>query len=51
MFKFDHCQNVGFQPGQARFFLLDPHPKMLNMSLTRNEVTDIADYIASLELR
>jgi mono/diheme cytochrome c family protein len=29
-------------------FLLDPHPKMPNMSLTRTEAADIAAYIATL---
>jgi mono/diheme cytochrome c family protein len=29
-------------------FLLNPHPKMPNMSLTRAEAADIAAYIASL---
>jgi mono/diheme cytochrome c family protein len=29
-------------------FLLDPHPKMPNMSLTRTEAADIAAYIAAL---
>ena len=30
------------------FFLLDPHPKMPDMSLTRNEAADLAAYILSL---
>jgi mono/diheme cytochrome c family protein len=29
-------------------FLLDPHPKMPNMSLTRTEAADIAAHIATL---
>src|SRR5215470_7528060 len=29
-------------------FLLDPHPKMPNMSLTRAEAADLAAYIATL---
>jgi hypothetical protein len=29
-------------------FLLDPHPKMPDMSLTRTEAGDLAAYIASL---
>ena len=29
-------------------FLLEPHPKMPNMALTRRETEDIAAYIASL---
>jgi mono/diheme cytochrome c family protein len=29
------------------FFLLDPHPKMPTMSLTRQEASDLAAYIAT----
>jgi mono/diheme cytochrome c family protein len=38
----------GFDTGQLAVFLLDPHPKMPNMSLTRIEAGDLAAYIASL---
>jgi mono/diheme cytochrome c family protein len=31
------------------FFLLDPHPKMPDMSLTRTEAADLAAYILSLK--
>jgi mono/diheme cytochrome c family protein len=37
-----------FDAGQVAVFLLDPHPKMPNMSLTRIEAGDLAAYIASL---
>ena len=37
-----------FDVSRLAFFLLDPHPKMPNMSLTRTEAADIAAYIASL---
>jgi cytochrome c2 len=37
-----------FDRDKLAFFLLDPHPKMPDMSLTRNEASDLADYIASL---
>jgi mono/diheme cytochrome c family protein len=37
-----------FDTNRLAFFLLDPHPKMPNMSLTRTEAGDIAAYIASL---
>jgi mono/diheme cytochrome c family protein len=37
-----------FDTGQLAVFLLDPHPKMPNMSLTRIEAGDLAAYIASL---
>jgi hypothetical protein len=30
------------------FFLLDPHPKMPDMALTRAEAADLAAYISSL---
>jgi mono/diheme cytochrome c family protein len=39
----------GFDTGQLALFLLDPHPKMPNMSLTRIEAGDLAAYIASLK--
>jgi len=37
-----------FDVNRLTFFLLDPHPKMPNMSLTRAEAADIAAYIATL---
>ena len=37
-----------FNRDTIAFFLLDPHPKMPNMSLTRDEASDLADYIATL---
>ena len=33
---------------KVAMFLLDPHPKMPDMSLTRSEAADLAAYIASL---
>jgi mono/diheme cytochrome c family protein len=38
----------GFDEHKLAFFLLDPHPKMPNMGLTRTEAGDLAAYIASL---
>jgi mono/diheme cytochrome c family protein len=38
----------GFDPARIATFLLDPHPKMPDMSLTRNEAADLASYIATL---
>jgi mono/diheme cytochrome c family protein len=38
----------GFNAGALAMFLLDPHPKMPNMSLTRTEAADLAAYIGSL---
>lgn len=37
-----------FSAEKLAFFLLDPHPKMPNFPLSRNEAADIAAYIASL---
>src|SRR6266702_8736334 len=37
-----------FTPGKIALFLLDPHPKMPNLTLTRREAADIADYMAKL---
>jgi mono/diheme cytochrome c family protein len=42
------ARNPNFNADRLAFFLLDPHPKMPNMSLTRTEATDLAAYIASL---
>ena len=38
-----------FDVAKLTFFLLDPHPKMPNMQLTRTEAGDLAAYIASLK--
>jgi mono/diheme cytochrome c family protein len=38
----------GFDRTKIAFFLLDPHPKMPNMSLSRIEASDLADYITRL---
>jgi hypothetical protein len=38
-----------FDERKVAFFLLDPHPKMPNMQLSRAEVADIAAYIATLK--
>lgn len=41
------AQRPDFSPQRLAFFLLDPHPKMPNMGLTRREAEDLAAYIAS----
>jgi mono/diheme cytochrome c family protein len=38
----------GFDARRIATFLLDPHPKMPDMSLTRIEAADLAAYIATL---
>jgi mono/diheme cytochrome c family protein len=43
------ARNPEFDVYRLVFFLLEPHPKMPNMSLTRNEAADLAAYIASLK--
>lgn len=35
----------GFNEAQLALFLLEPHPKMPDMSLTRSEAADLAAYI------
>jgi mono/diheme cytochrome c family protein len=40
-----------FNSAKLAFFLLDPHPRMPNMALSRTEATDIAAYIATLGRR
>lgn len=42
------AKRPGFNASQIALFLLDPHPKMPDMSLTRTEAADLAAYIASL---
>ena len=37
-----------FNSAKIALFLLDPHPKMPDMSLTRTEAADLAAYIGSL---
>lgn len=38
-----------FDEQAVAFFLLDPHPKMPNLALTRREAADLAAYIATLK--
>jgi mono/diheme cytochrome c family protein len=42
------AKRTDFDVTRLRNFLLDPHPKMPNMSLTRAEAADLAAYIATL---
>jgi mono/diheme cytochrome c family protein len=37
-----------FNESKLAFFLLDPHPKMPNMQLSRDDAADLAAYIATL---
>jgi mono/diheme cytochrome c family protein len=43
------ARRPGFDAAKIAFFLLDPHPKMPNMELSRDEAADIAAYIATLK--
>jgi mono/diheme cytochrome c family protein len=38
-----------FDAAKIALFLLDPHPKMPNMGLSRTEAGDLAAYIATLK--
>ena len=42
------AKTAGFSADKLAFFLLEPHPKMPSMALTRNEANDIAAYIGTL---
>jgi mono/diheme cytochrome c family protein len=42
------AKSPGFDAARIAMFLLDPHPKMPDMSLTRSEAADLAAYIATL---
>jgi mono/diheme cytochrome c family protein len=39
----------GFDAAKIALFLLDPHPKMPNMGLSRTEAADLAAYIVTLK--
>jgi len=42
------ARKLDFTPEKVAFFLLDPHPKMPNFSLSQSEAAVIAAYIGSL---
>src|SRR5215475_13834983 len=42
------AKRTDFDATRLTNFLLDPHPKMPNMSLTRTEAADLVAYIATL---
>jgi mono/diheme cytochrome c family protein len=42
------ARRADFSAARIALFLLDPHPKMPDMALTRSEAADLAAYIASL---
>jgi hypothetical protein len=39
----------GFDASKLAFLLLKPHPNMSSLSLSRAEIANIADYIATLK--
>ena len=43
------ARRPGFDAAKIALFLLDPHPKMPNMELSRDEAADIAAYISTLK--
>lgn len=43
------AKKPNFNAGSLALFLLAPHPKMPDMSLTRLEAADLAAYIATLK--
>jgi mono/diheme cytochrome c family protein len=42
------ARRPGFDADKLAFFLLEPHPKMPNMALSRREAADLAAYIGTL---
>ena len=42
------AKQPNFDASKTTMFLLDPHPKMPDMSLSRTEAEDLAAYIATL---
>jgi mono/diheme cytochrome c family protein len=46
---FSIAKRPDFDATKIAFFLLDPHPKMPDMHLSRADVADIAAYIATLK--
>ena len=40
------ANKTGFDAGRLALFLLEPHPKMPNMNLSRSEANDLAAYIS-----
>ncbi|MEP6985709.1 MAG: cytochrome c, partial [Chloroflexota bacterium] len=43
------AQRQSFRSETTATFLLDPHPKMPSFTLSRQEASEIAEYIASLD--
>ena len=43
------AQSLNFDPKRLAYFLLEPHPKMPQMALSRSAADDIAAYIQSLK--
>ena len=41
------AQSADFSAEKLAYFLLEPHPKMPNMALSREEAKDLAAYIAA----
>ena len=43
------AKKPGFEAAKLAFFLLIPHPRMPDMTLSRSEAEDLAAYIATLK--
>jgi hypothetical protein len=43
------AKSPNFDPKRLAYFLLEPHPKMPQMALSRSAADDIAAYIATLQ--
>jgi mono/diheme cytochrome c family protein len=43
------AKTTDFDAGKIALFLLDPHPKMPDMGLSRSDAADLASYIVTLK--
>jgi mono/diheme cytochrome c family protein len=43
------AQKPGFDAGRLALLLLEPHPNMPKLSLSRSEIADLSDYILTLK--
>lgn len=45
---YDMARDVGWTEGTLKVFLANPHPKMPNMTLSNNDISDLSRYISML---
>lgn len=45
---FDMAKDAGWTEDKLKVFLANPHPKMPNMTLSNNDISDLSRYISTL---